>query len=132
MKLLGIDHGTRRIGLAIGLTENRTAVPLRTIEGKSQETAAVTIAKIVTEEGIGTVVIGDPLMPSGDRGESSVRAHAFARELERHVGPMPIVFVDERMSSKLADQVMAVQGADRDSLAAAAILQSHLDMLGSR
>lgn len=127
MKILGLDHGMRRIGLALGDTESRAVAPWRTIDAESQESAAVEIARLVVEEGIGEIAIGDPLMPSGERGESSVRAHAFARDLEKHVGPLPIVFVDERLSSKLADRVSTIQGANRDSLAAAAILETHMD-----
>ncbi len=130
MKILGIDYGARRYGLALGETDNHTAVPWRTIEAEISQTAAAEIVRLVVEEGIRTIVIGDPLLPSGERGESSARARAFGQALEEKVGAVPIYFIDERLSSRLADRVIKEYGADRDSLAATAILQSYLDALG--
>lgn len=129
MKILGIDHGTKRYGLALGETDNHTAAPWRTIEAENSQTAAAEIVRLVAAEGIEAIVIGDPLLPSGERGESSARARAFGQELEKKIGVVPVYFVDERLSSKLADRVIKEYGADRDSLAATAILQSYLDAL---
>ena len=127
MKFLGVDLGAKRTGLAIGLSENRTAAPLRTLESASTEWLASEIAKIAASEGIDEVVLGDPLLKSGERGAASARARSFARELEHHLGPKPVRLIDERLSTRLAERLIKEYGSDRDSLAAAAILQGYLD-----
>ncbi len=127
MKLLGVDLGERRVGLALGESEGRVAAPWKTLVTRSPESLAVELARIVAEEEIGEVILGDPISLDGTSGHQSRRVRAFSRDLATHIGPVPISLVDERLTSRLADRVIAEQGGDRDALAAAAILQSYLN-----
>ncbi len=127
MKLLAIDYGTKRIGLALGDSESRVAAPWKVLHLKNDETLSIEIAKIVVEEDIGAVVLGEPVLMSGERGSGSAKVKALAHDLAKHIGPIPIHLVDERLSSKLADRMTEETGAERDSQAAAVILESFFD-----
>jgi putative Holliday junction resolvase len=133
-RILAIDHGTVRIGLAISDEMELTASPLKTVDAKHE--AEREIARIVREKHIARIVIGMPFLMSGDRGEASARVEKFGERLGKALHhDVPIEFVDERLSSVEAEASMSRAGiTDKrerneivDQLAAVVILQDYLN-----
>lgn len=134
-RLLGIDAGEERIGLAVCDDDGRLAVPLAIIErkGRGLAWAAWAIAERARECGAQGIVVGLPLNMDGSFGPQAVKARALGRRVETATG-LPAEFWDERMSSFIAEQQAAALTPGRrrgrrplDDLAAAVILQSFLD-----
>lgn len=133
-RILGIDHGTVRIGLALSDELGMIANPLKTLD--ASELVEIEIAQIVQQKRIGDVVIGLPLRMSGERGSAAVRVDKFADRL-RKVLPHEVVihFVDERLSSQAAERSLGFENKritrDQkklvDQVAAVAILQDFLN-----
>jgi putative Holliday junction resolvase len=142
-RLLGLDAGERRIGVAISDPGQTLAFPFRTVEKDGSELADLGIIA-VEEDAIG-LVVGLPLSLSGEAGPQAERVRAFARELEKALN-LPIAFWDERLSSREAERILAQEGVrgrpgkrsgrgpgrrpDRgasDVVAATIILQTFLD-----
>lgn len=129
--LIGIDLGTRRIGLAV--STGPVATPLRVIERTADDAAdAATIAAEASERGATTVVLGHPKRLDGTLGPAAEAAGRFADAL-RAAG-LEVVLWDERLSTKEVDKMLIGSGARRsrrrevvDKLAAAVILQGYLD-----
>ncbi len=121
---LGVDWGTKRIGLAIGDSSTRLASPFKVV-GDLEE-----VLDIIEYEEIDEMVIGKPLKMYDADGELDKDYIVFVDELERVV-EIPIIKVDERLSSKHADSLIGDKKtkAARDSIAAMLILQSYLDTL---
>lgn len=133
-RILGIDHGTVRVGLALSDELAMIANPLKTLDaGPDIEKE---IALIVQQKRVGEVVIGMPYKMDGERGIAAARVEKFAERL-RKVLPddVPLVFVDERLSSKAARESLGFthRPKDReqkklvDQVAAVAILQDYLN-----
>lgn len=137
MNVLAIDHGSRRVGLAVGSTEVGVAVPLRVLELRDEATLIADLRRAIKDEAIGRVVVG---LPSSTDGSSSVQtdaARAFAGRLEAEID-VPVVLEDERFSSREIVAHMEAMGGrkawkasglERDAAAAALFLQTHLDRL---
>lgn len=133
--LLGIDYGTRRIGLAWGDRDRRLAFALGTHQEGRDGSALDRIGAEIAERGIGLVVIGLPRRADGGEGEIAARARRFAELIEQRF-ELPCVTWDERYSSQEADRWLAGRArrgekGDRDALAAEIILQSYLDSLAA-
>lgn len=129
MRVLGIDYGARRTGIALGDTEAKIASPWRVIEVKDVTGLIQEIKTIVEQEQIGQIVVGVP-RPFRGRDEDNqqvLEVKDFIKELG--VLSVPIHEEDEVLSSGLASQHMRERGekGKRDDLAAAVILQSFLD-----
>jgi len=133
-RILGIDHGTVRIGLALSDELGMIAHPLKTLD--TSPAAAKEIAAIVQQKRIGEVVIGQPLRMDGHRGSATERVEKFAEQLKKHLpADVPIIFVDERLSSKEAERSLGFENKKKtreekklvDQIAAVAILQDHLN-----
>jgi len=129
MRVLGIDYGSRHVGVALGDTETRVASPWEVITTDSRLDLMRRIHEIVELEKIGTIVVGVP-QPLRDRTRETDQAkeiRSFIEDLKAQ--GVPIVEADESLSSKLAASQMRERGESgkRDDLAAAAILQSWLD-----
>lgn len=133
-RILAIDHGTVRIGLAISDELELVASPLKTLDARAEPERE--IARIVRDKGIGKIVIGMPFHLSGQRGEAAERVERFAEMLGKALQhELPIEFVDERLSSVEAEAALSRSGiTDRrartevvDQLAAVVILQDHLN-----
>ena len=129
---LGIDHGTRRVGIAVSDPEAAFAFALEThVEGRDGSLLA-RLAALVAERGVELVIVGLPLTADGREGESAVRARRFAGRL-REALPVPIALWDERYTSQEADRLLSSRrGRDRDkgerdAVAAELILQGWLD-----
>jgi putative Holliday junction resolvase len=129
-RILGLDVGERRIGLAISTPEGRLAVPLRVLERRGDAADMEAIAALARAEQVETLVIGHPLSMDGSAGPQARRVEAFARRLAKATG-LPFELWDERLSSVQAERsVRPLRGRRRapsDDLAAAIILQGYLD-----
>jgi len=131
-RVLGLDLGQARIGVAISDEKGRLAVPFGSVHtGAPQDVKA--IAKIVDEQGVSTVVVGWPLTLKGERGTSAAHAERFAEALRGFL-KVPVELQDERLSTVEADRALRATGAGArarrrnvDASAAAVILQSWLD-----
>jgi len=136
MRALGIDFGERRIGLAISDPAGRLAVPLETIERGTDRKAIARIAEIAGREGVGRLVVGEPVGLDGERGPAALRARAFAARLEARTG-LPLEMVGEALTSVEARERLAASGAREadlrrdpgriDAVAAQILLQEALD-----
>lgn len=121
VRVLGVDHGTVRCGCAVS---DPTGVLVTPLSAVSPEPAQ--IEALVDEYGIELVVVGLPVGLSGREGEQAEIARAFADEL-RNLLSIPVEMYDERLTTSLADRSSAGGAtADRDSLAAAHLLESWL------
>jgi putative Holliday junction resolvase len=129
-RILGLDVGERRIGLAISTPEGRLAVPLRVLERQDEAADLEAIAALARAEQVDTLVIGHPLSMDGTAGAQARRVEAFARALAKVAG-LPFELWDERLSSVQAERsVRLAHGRRRvpsDDVAAAIILQGYLD-----
>jgi putative Holliday junction resolvase len=129
-RILAIDPGERRIGVAAADLGLRVAIPLTTIEGGPD--AAEAVARLVEEEGARALVVGLPLSLSGALGPQAQRAQALAGALAQRLG-VPVLTWDERLTSAEARRRLSSGGGRRrsrrdvDALAAAIILQAYLD-----
>ena len=137
MRLLGIDPGQKRIGLAIAEPETRIALPHRTLDRQSLNAAVGTICEIIQEKGVDAVVIGHPLRLDGTRGIAARRAEEFAKKINGESG-VEVHLWDERYSSEAASRGLRAAGVRGtrsreviDQAAATLILQSYLDAHGS-
>lgn len=134
-RVLGLDLGDARIGVAVSDPDRRLALPFGTVRaGAPQDVKA--ISALVADNDISEVVVGHPLSLSGDAGPRADGAEAFADVL-RDVLPVPVVLQDERMSTVEAEKALSIAGAKGrkrrglvDASAATVILQSYLDALG--
>ena len=131
-RVLGLDLGDVRIGVAISDPERRMAVPMGTVRtGAPADLRA--IAELVREHDVVLVVVGLPLRLSGERGSAAAKAEGFADAL-RAVLDVPVVLQDERLSTVEAERALregGVSGPVRravvDRSAATVILQAYLD-----
>jgi len=137
-RLLGLDLGTKTIGIALSDVERRIASPLQTIKRAKFTLDAQTLRGLVERFGVGAVVIGMPLNMDGSEGPRAQATRAFARNL-RPVLQRPIVFWDERLSTLAVTRTLLQADASRarrqevvDKMAAAYILQGMLDHAGRR
>lgn len=132
-RVLGIDHGTRRIGVAVGDRETGLAFARAALSRRREDAALDAIGELTRGEGIETVVIGLPLNMDGSEGRQAALARAFGDRLER-IG-LSVVYLDERLTSWEAGERLAEAGrrasrrsGELDSAAARIILQQYLDM----
>src|SRR5688572_1884791 len=95
-RMLGIDFGERRIGVA--LSQGRIAVPRKIIEHTNRAADLDAIAKIALLERVTAIVVGVPLAPDGGGGEQARLTRVFARQLAERVS-LPVIEQDERLSS---------------------------------
>ncbi|MGD0765723.1 MAG: Holliday junction resolvase RuvX [Dehalococcoidia bacterium] len=133
MRLLGLDVGDARIGVAISDPNGQVAIPLTTLQRRSTETDLAAIAALAGKEEVEALVVGFPLSLNGAVGRQAQRVQDFAHRLQAAV-PVPVELWDERFSSVQADELLRRGGpgsrkrrGDQDSLAAAIILQGYLD-----
>jgi putative Holliday junction resolvase len=133
-RVLCLDLGDVRIGVAISDPERRLAVPLGTVHTGAPADLKV-VASLVREHDVTLVVLGHPLLLSGQAGERARHAEAFADAL-RSVLEVPVALQDERLSTVEADRALRDAGASArrrraavDRSAATVILQAYLDAL---
>ncbi len=133
VRALGIDFGEKRIGLALSDAEGRWALPLATLERRTDRRAAYQIAEVARREGIGLLILGEPRGLDGKVGEAALRVRRFGERLARITGLTPR-FVDEALTTVEAAERLQAAGLDhrdqqerRDAVAAQILLQEALD-----
>lgn len=133
MRVLGIDPGARRIGLALSDAEGRFASPLPAVQSKAADETVRKLAAEAERCQAERLVVGLPLRLDGSEGESARLARKLAAALHAATG-LVVVLWDERMTTRAAERALAetgTRGARRkqavDSVAAALLLQSYLD-----
>jgi putative holliday junction resolvase len=139
VRVLGIDYGARRIGLALSDASGTLSSPWRTLTRQGPPAAAVEaivqeVARLSADDDeIETIVVGWPRRLDGSPTHLTAEVEAFARSLEARVS-VPVVLQDERLSSREAESRLAIRERDwrrrkerLDAAAAAVILQDYLD-----
>ncbi|HJV33089.1 MAG TPA: Holliday junction resolvase RuvX [Patescibacteria group bacterium] len=137
MNVLAIDHGAKRVGLAVGSTETGTAAPLKILHHGGDAALIEDIKAVIKSEGVDQVIVGLPFSTDGTSSAQTDLARAFAGRLGDAVD-VPVVLEDERFSSREIEAHMNAMGGrkawkasglDRDTAAATLFLQTYLDRL---
>jgi putative Holliday junction resolvase len=131
-RVLGLDLGQSRIGVAVSDPDRRVAVPVGTVRTGAPEDVKA-IAAMARDYAVAEIVVGLPLSMSGRRGEAAALAERFAEALRGFLG-IPVVLHDERLTTVEAERTLSgagVRGRQRkeviDQSAATIILQAYLD-----
>jgi putative Holliday junction resolvase len=131
-RILALDHGTKRIGIALSDELGWTGQPLETYVRRTLEADLKHIDRLVREHHVAEVVIGLPLRLNGEIGPAAQSVQEFVKRLEE-VLTVPVVTWDERMTTKSAEEVLIAADVSRkkrkgavDRIAAAILLQSYL------
>ena len=134
-RLMGLDLGTKTIGIATSDRSRQIATPITTIARTKFTQDATELLAIATKENVGVLVLGLPVNMDGTEGPRAQATRAFARNLAK-LTPLSIVFWDERLSTAAVERMLIDADATRatrdkvvDKLAAAWILQAALDAL---
>lgn len=135
MRLLGLDVGTRSIGLALSDTAQRVAAPLGVLQRGRIADDARALAELIAARGVGALVIGLPLDMHGGEGPRCRGVRQFARNLQERGVALPVAFWDERLTTVAAERALIREGdvsrrrraGLRDRMAATLILQGWLD-----
>ncbi len=132
-RLLGVDTGTKRVGLAISDPDQIVASPLATLERRDATSDARYFRDLVAREGVGGIIVGLPLHTDGREGVKAAEARAYAKWLGEITG-LPVEFADERFTTVQAESALWEAGlthqrrkSRRDRLAAQIMLQAYLD-----
>ena len=134
-KLLGLDLGTKTIGVAVSDGLRLTATPLETIARTKFTVDAARLLELIAENAAVALVLGLPLNMDGSEGPRAQSTRTFARNLGQKT-PLPILFWDERLSTAAVERMLIEADTRRDrraevvdKLAASYILQGFLDRL---
>jgi putative Holliday junction resolvase len=134
MRVLAVDLGARRIGLAISDPDAIFAFPLGTLEARGRDRDIEALQQVVAEHDVERVVIGLPLHMSGRAGTEAKAAREFARALAKRTG-LRVETLDERWTTVEAERVLREGGHKRgkrrsvvDSVAASIILRTYLEL----
>ncbi|MEE9167645.1 MAG: Holliday junction resolvase RuvX [Candidatus Neomarinimicrobiota bacterium] len=137
-RILGIDFGSRRVGLALSDAGRLIASPLRTLEYRDTSGLIQKLTSLIQELRVAKIVVGLPLNMKGERTSQTILVEEFASTLQEKT-PVPIDFIDERLTSVEAIRVLHRRGLKPsrnkgmiDKTAAAIFLQSYLDRLHTR
>jgi putative holliday junction resolvase len=138
LRILAVDWGERRIGLAVSDPSGVIASPLPTLRVKGREEALTGVARAAAEQEVERIVVGLPLLMSGERGRAAEAALAFAASLGERTG-LTIETYDERLTSAMSTRRLHETGVRTgrakekvDQGAAVALLESYLQRHGSR
>jgi putative Holliday junction resolvase len=131
-RILALDYGTKRIGVALSDELGWTAQPLETFERRTLDRDVAHIVSLVNTHEVGEVVLGFPLQLDGREGPAILAMRDFASRLEQGL-PVPLVLWDERLTTKAAEDLLIAADVSRkkrkgtvDRIAAAILLQSYL------
>jgi len=132
-RILAVDYGEKRIGLAISDELGITASPLMTLVRRSDEETVRQIAQLASKLRVAQIVVGLPRRTDTQEGEMERKVKAFAEKLRQAVS-VPVVLFDERFTTRIAEQVLLEADLSRrkrkqvrDRLAAVILLQSFLE-----
>ena len=133
VRVLAVDPGSKRIGLALSDPTGTIAQPLVTIPAEPRETLPTRLATLARENEATRIVVGLPRRLDGSHGPEAVAARELAAELRR-AARLPVELVDERLTTVAAERSLLEGGMHRqkrraniDRVAAALLLQTHLD-----
>ena len=133
MRILGLDHGTRRVGVAVSDEMHMIALPLEYIAPEPFADFLARLKEILREKEIGLILIGMPRNMDGSYGPAALKVQAFTAALKDAV-PIPLKLWDERLTTTQAQKFLIQGGMRRDKrkekvdqTAAAILLQSYLD-----
>jgi len=134
-RILALDVGKRRIGIALSDGLGLTAQGLETLERKNNRADFSALARLAAEKDVSLLLIGHPLNMNGTEGRQAEWVRAFAESLAGHTG-LPVKLWDERMTTREAERVLKASGISIekrgravDRLSAVILLQSYLDSL---
>ncbi|HEY8423912.1 MAG TPA: Holliday junction resolvase RuvX [Clostridia bacterium] len=134
MRVLGIDYGDKRIGFALSDQLRIIASPLEVYNRKTLEQDLEYIKNLIESNQVDTVVIGLPINMDGTMGERAIKTQEFGELLKQKID-IPIVYIDERWTSKESERFLIQSNIRRekrkvlvDKIAAQNILQRYLDM----
>jgi putative holliday junction resolvase len=134
-RLMGLDLGSKTIGVAISDVTRQIATPLETIARSKFSADAAQLLSIAAREKVAAIILGLPVNMDGSEGPRAQSTRAFARNLAK-LSPLPLVFWDERLSTAAVERMLVDADRSRarraeivDKLAAAYILQGALDRL---
>jgi putative holliday junction resolvase len=137
MRILALDHGTVRIGVALSDELQMIAHPLEFIPAEPTEAFQARLCQILREKEVGLILVGLPRNMDGSIGPAAQKAQLFVEELKKFVA-LPIKMLDERLTTVQANRLLHQAGVRSekrrqkvDQMAAALILQGYLDNLGS-
>ncbi len=129
-RVLGVDYGTKRVGLALSDSLGITAQPLDVV---ARELVVEYIQKLVQSSDVGKIIIGLPTGLGGGESDSAIGARSLADEISEATS-VPLEFIDERFTSRMAESALLESGMKRrerrstlDKVAAAIFLQDYLD-----
>jgi putative Holliday junction resolvase len=132
-RLLGVDYGQVRVGLAVSDADRKIAFPLATYERRGPDQDAAYFRTVVVDEAIAALVVGLPVHLDGREGQKAVEARAFGQWLGAATG-LPVVYWDERFTTVEAESALWNAGlthkkrkARRDRVAAQIMLQAYLE-----
>ncbi len=137
MRILGLDYGTKTVGVAVSDALQITSQPLETITRKQENKLRQTYARIeelCAEYEVSVIVLGNPKNMNNTLGERAEACASFKENLERRTG-LDVVLWDERLTTVESNRILMESGVRRenrkeviDKMAAAIILQSYLDL----
>ena len=137
-RILALDLGRKRIGLALSDELGFTAQGLQTLEREGRRDDIEVLRRLSVENNVKMILMGDPLHMSGEKSRQGEYTREFARELEYKTG-LPIRFWDERWTSREAERTLRGSGISHnerkpaiDRLSAVILLQSYLDSAEAR
>ena len=141
MRIMGLDFGSKTVGVAISDELLLTAQGLEIIRRKEENKQRQTLARIeelIVEYGVTEIVLGYPKNMNDTLGDRVQKTEEFKEKLERRTG-LPVVLWDERLTTVAADKLMMEAGIRRenrkdyvDRIAASFILQGYLDYIGNQ
>lgn len=136
-RILALDLGKRRIGLALSDELRLTAQGLETMQRSNMRADLSKLAELAAEQGVTLIVIGNPLHMDGSEGAQSAWAREFADKLRSRTG-LPVELWDERLTTVEAERVLRQSGVSQqkrgaavDRLAAVVLLQNYLDTIAA-
>lgn len=137
-RLLALDVGDKRIGVAVSDATGMLVTPVETVHRKNSKLDVARICKLVVDNEASAIVVGLPKNMDGTEGEQAAKVRSFAKKLIRETG-LEVHFEDERLSSFIATERLVERGIqtgkNRDLIdmeAAVVILQSYLDRMPQR
>ncbi len=138
MRVLGLDLGQKRIGVAVSDEEASIPFPSGAIQSRGPKKDLQAVLELIEERDVGRVVIGLPRHLDGREGPEAEAARAFAAALQEASG-LPVETLDERWTTVEAERMLHAQGRKKkkqravvDSVAASIILGTYLDLLRNR
>jgi len=133
VRVLAVDPGTKRVGVAVSDPSGTIAQPLATVEAEPQSTLVERLVELARGQEAGRIVVGLPRRMDGSYGPEAKAAQELADAL-RKASRLPVELADERLTTVAAERSMIEGGARRarrraaiDRVAATLLLQSHLD-----